>query len=250
MRQKPSLFRRAFLGSIVHGALCVCSAIAVGTLFPARVIASEQPQPESKPRTDSPTWVELVRRTQLSGTPSILVVTSNTVPASKSYVRSLLQSSTVLRLQSQIGVAELSAEDDREQARRLQINTYPTLVAFKRTKAGGLETAGIYRGVLSDDVLSGWILGLGLSQSVVTTSAPTDGVVAASSGGATQPSAGRAPDDHVQRTYYQQPPNPTPQQPIYYPPPPPPVKMAPPAPAPSAPARGLRTAAGADQGHP
>ena len=189
---------------------------------PAR--AGEMPHAVAKPTADGPTWVEVVRQTQTSGTPAVLIVTSASVPSSRLYARTLSQSLSAARQRGQFGVAELTIEDEPEQARRLGVSTYPTLIAYRRGQGGRLESAGVYRGSLSGEALGGWLLGLGLSQNAAP--APASAVAG--------PAPAPGDDGQVRRAQYPIPaPGPSPQQPMYYPPSPP--KVAPPTPYPPAP---------------
>ena len=188
------------------------------------------------PSRGTMTWAEAVVQTRSDGKPTVLAVTSKAVPRYTALTKALLASPAVTRLKQQVNVAELCAEDEPEQIKRIQAAGYPTFIALRRGADGTLELAGSFRGTLSPDELTGWVLGLGLVKKSpgAATSRP-DGDV-------TRPAeATSRPDGDVTRAglLHKDSPNPSPQAapplpppaPPYYPPPvyqPPPQVYAPP----------------------
>jgi hypothetical protein len=110
-----------------------------------------------------PTWLEAVAETQATGRPTVIVVTSQKASRSTSYVEGLRADLWLARLRRDriIEFAELSAEDAADQLSRLRINTFPTIIAYRRGTRG-LEAAGRHQGIMPAPQLLGWLQGLGL----------------------------------------------------------------------------------------
>ena len=81
-----------------------------------------------------PTWLEAVAETQETGRPTVIVVTSLKAARSTSYVEGLRGDLWLARLRRDrtIEFAELSAEEAADQLSRLRINTFPTIIAYRR----------------------------------------------------------------------------------------------------------------------
>lgn len=171
---------------------------------PGAVVPSPAPAPATT------TWVDAVTQTKAKGLPTLLVVTSRTAPASAVLARSLAASAAMTRLRGVVQVAELCAEDEPDQVRRLVVTRYPTYVGLRRGAGGELEVAGSRTGAMSPDEVAGWLWGVGL---VTATEPPA----------ANDPGVSRAGLLHGHH-----PPSPSPQ----YPTPPSPVKVVPVAPPP------------------
>jgi hypothetical protein len=119
-----------------------------------------------------PSWAELIHRTEVEGIPTVLIVTSSAFPDSRALARTLVEEAAKRHLGDRFGIAELSAERDPDQVARLNVRSFPMIVALGVGEGARLEVVGAHRGSLSLDGLEGWMLGLGLiSGGTETTSA-------------------------------------------------------------------------------
>ena len=179
-------------------------------------------------QSQGPGWVEAVLRTIQQGTPTVLVVTSAKVPGSHEAARTLLLSSAVRQLGSQVTLAELSAESEPQQVQRMRLTSLPCLVVYGKGKTGGLESVLTHRGLLSPDEFTQWLVVAGVVRSPRR---PDPALVQAAATDVTAPTALQAPADASVRPVQYCAPSPSsqaPSPPVKYLPQPTPTYPAPP----------------------
>ncbi len=113
------------------------------------------------PVAPRPAWVEAIRETQEKGVPTVLIVTSRAVPQSTNMARDILAHPCVARIRQEINVAEICAEDEPVQVKRMGATHFPTFVLFRASPGGRLEAVANRRGSLSGEAFCGWLMGTG-----------------------------------------------------------------------------------------
>lgn len=137
--------------------LAFSATLTVQAIHKPIAYAESPVAPIAKTQNTEPAWTKALRATVQGGRPSLILVTSNSLPHSREWAGAVHQQIAV-QAQDRIACVELLAETAPDQVKALRVRTLPSALFYQNDGRGGLKLVGFREGAVEPAEIAKWIV--------------------------------------------------------------------------------------------